>query len=359
MTDRNPASILFDTNSVELAVTASIQIPSASRGLIAAGVGSDGIVRYHNVDSTGALKVTGSLTTTPSGVQQVTGSVSLSQPAIVSGTVNLDRGNNAGTPLFITGSVGISGSVGITNQVTVTTTGSLPVTGSVAVTGSVGITNRVTVVGAAASGSAFSGNPVLVAGIDISGSARIPRIDFNGAAFVRQDEEATFVCTITGSAIGNNKAMLSIYNATGSNSIIKIREIWIQNIQAAAITGVNSIFEFHRITGHSGGSLATAAAMDTVDNLNALVSIRTNGTVTGEVATLLWRTIWSSDEWGTGTTEDEDFAHAIQATHPIYFRRDSNTKPITLYPGQGLNVKHAVNATQGSFDVFILLTQVP
>jgi len=71
------------------------------------------------------LFITGSIDALASGIQQVTGTVAISGPvtinqpvtvtgsviANVTGTVNLDRGNSGVSPLFMTGTVGISGQV--------------------------------------------------------------------------------------------------------------------------------------------------------------------------------------------------------------------------------------------------------
>jgi hypothetical protein len=134
-------------------------------------------------DNGGSLTVDGTVTVTDGGGSiTVDGAVSVDDgggsitvdgtvTALVTGTVNLDRGNDAVTPLFVTGSfaignqVTITGSVGITGPVTinqpVTVTGSViaNVTGTVNLdrgnstvnplfmTGAVGITGPVTVTG--------------------------------------------------------------------------------------------------------------------------------------------------------------------------------------------------------------------
>lgn len=110
MSNDNPASVLFDSNSVELSVTASVAIPTSASAIIVAGVGTDGIVRYPVIDSSGLLHVSMSLAA-------VTGSVRLSQTATVTGSIALTevvtvKGQYAsgsvtfGNPLFIAGSDG-------------------------------------------------------------------------------------------------------------------------------------------------------------------------------------------------------------------------------------------------------------
>lgn len=83
----NPASVLFDSNSVELSVTASASIPEGASGLLVAGVGTDGIVRYPVIDSSGLLHVSSSLPTVVSvGGQYASGSVTFGNPLFVAGS---------------------------------------------------------------------------------------------------------------------------------------------------------------------------------------------------------------------------------------------------------------------------------
>lgn len=79
----NPAVILFDQTGTAMAVTASVLLPSGTTGLIAAGVGDDGITRYLNIDANKATRITGSVAVsgiTFPGSMSVTGSVALSAP---------------------------------------------------------------------------------------------------------------------------------------------------------------------------------------------------------------------------------------------------------------------------------------
>lgn len=105
-----------------------------------APVGATEVTGTVNLDrgnsSATPLFITGSLSTTAPPVQNVTGSVAISETARVTGSVSLSqpvdltRGTVAGTPLFVSGSVGIGGPVSalVSNQVSVTVSSSLPVT---------------------------------------------------------------------------------------------------------------------------------------------------------------------------------------------------------------------------------------
>jgi len=112
----NPAVVLVDVSGSLMAVTSSLKIPVGMTGLLFAGVGSDGIVRYPQIDSTSALR--------------------------------------------ITGSAGITGSVSITSPVTVTSTGSLPVTWSAALPVNVVSGGNGAVQGFNLTGSTITANPL-------------------------------------------------------------------------------------------------------------------------------------------------------------------------------------------------------
>lgn len=255
-------------------------------------------------------------------------------------------------------------SLWVTGTVLALPTGSQVITGSVAVnnivsvTGSVGIVTPLFVQGMAASGSAKVGNPVFVAGIDSSGSIRPWLHDGDGIAVVRSREEATFFVVVTGSQIGNNKSMTSVVNSVGSGVLIRVHGVWITNVQVSAITGIASLFEFRRITGHSAGTqVSSIDSSETSDVLSSNVTVRAGATVAGESSALIWRAYWSSDDWGPGTLDVEASEHSFQNMFPL-LQFPLKIKPITLRAGEGLTVKHAANSTAGTFDIFVVFSQV-
>lgn len=372
----SPVAILFTTASGGQ----SIATIDSNLGYLLGVTGSIG------VDSpiTGSVNVTNSLFS-------VTGSVGIVALPNITGSVNVTNS------LF-----NVTGSVEITNQVRITTTGSIPVAdnggsltidspqlpaalvggrfdsnigawlgaitptvGQKAMSASIPVviasdqSGTFTVQGNAASGSTFQDNPVLIAGISSGNLVRIPALDADGTQIVRNKEESTYVAWVTGSAIGNNKSMLSILNGPSSNVILKIKEIWMTNVQTTAATGVAGIFEFRRMTSHSAGTqIGDIETMDTADNLNPNITARTNATIVGESTVLMGRKYWSTDDWGPGTLDTESNAVNMQNMVPVWVNHDNNMKPITLRAGQGLTVKHTVNSTAGTFDIMFKFTQV-
>lgn len=63
----NPTSLLVDVSGSLMAVTASLNIPSGQTGILVAGVGSDGKVRYPQINSDASLKVSGAMSASVSG----------------------------------------------------------------------------------------------------------------------------------------------------------------------------------------------------------------------------------------------------------------------------------------------------
>lgn len=172
---------------------------------------------------------------------------------------------------------------------------------------------------------------------------------------ISDEQNKTFSVLTADQTIGNNKSMLSIVNASGSAVIVKIREIKIINTQVTSVTGVISIFDIKRITGHSAGTTVTPCAYDTSDSLSGSITVRTGSTVAGETVTLK-RYKWSSDEWGSGPSDVESDDHSLQSLIPIY-RVMPYCKPITLRAEEGISIKHTTNSTAGSFTIEVVFTE--
>lgn len=188
-------------------------------------------------------------------------------------------------------------------------------------------------------------------------SSRFLRTDQSGFLIVRQDEEATFCFIAPSVQIGNAKSMLSMLN-TGSN-VVKIRRISLINVQTSSVTGVVGAFEFRRMTSHSAGAQISAIdSMDTNDVLPAGITARTGATITGESSTMMFRSTWSTDEWGPGTLDTESHDHSIAQAIPVYQRLDHNTKPITLRTNQGLTIKQVTNSAAGTFDLIVVFSVI-
>ena len=171
-------------------------------------------------------------------------------------------------------------------------------------------------------------------------------------------QKETYIVGSTEIAIGNNKSMLSLLNASGSTVVVKLRKLYLLNSQTSAVTGIISDFQLFRFTGHSGGTSLTPLTFDSNDSLNSSVTARTGGTISGEAAAALKRWEISSDEWGTGTLDQEGADHGSGLYgQPLYEHTSPFEKPITLRANEGIHLKHVVSSTAGAFDIYMIFTE--
>lgn len=167
-------------------------------------------------------------------------------------------------------------------------------------------------------------------------------------------EPQSFEAYSPATAPAANKSMISILNADATK-LVKIRAIYLTNVQTTAVTGVMLNFQLNRITGHSAGTLLTAFPYDTSLTLDADITVRTGSTVAGEGSTIR-RWIWSSDERGVGTLDREGFDYGFQEAFPI-FKQEMSTGPLVLRQNQGITLKQTISSTVGTWDINVIFTQ--
>lgn len=171
-------------------------------------------------------------------------------------------------------------------------------------------------------------------------------------------EHSTFVAVADAVALGNQKHMISLLNATGSTKIVRIRSLRMINVQTAAVTGVVTDFRFYRMTGHSGGTQITPQSYDTNDTLNANITVRTGGTIAGLFTPYMMRYVASSDEWGVGTADVESFQNSFQSFNNI-LQQQQNCKSIVVRENQGVTLRCETNTTAGTFLFELIFTEEP
>lgn len=188
--------------------------------------------------------------------------------------------------------------------------------------------------------------------------AKIAGVAVDGYALrvTNQNPLSTFNAIGTDIVTSQNKSMFSILNTSART--IRIEEIYLTNVRTTAVTGVMGVFEIRRITGHSGGStIANLSAYDTTDVLDVGVTVRTGSIVSGESASLLWRSIFSTDDHGISTLDVPSSQHIFQTMFPIFVKKTTNSKTITLNSNEGLTIKFTPNSATGLFDIFCVFTQ--
>jgi len=208
----------------------------------------------------------------------------------------------------------------------------------------------------AITGTGTSGSPTggVLTIQGVSGATPVP---VTGTLSSSATELSTFFGVAPSVSPGNNKSMFSIVNTTGSTVVIKIQEIYLVNVQTTNVSGIPISFEMRRIVSHSSGTSITTESADLSDTLNASVTLRTGATVSTESTTLLWRNIWSADDWQVGSADIESADHTSQSLIPIYSKKNQASKSITLRANQGLTLKCATNTTIGLFDIMVVFTQ--
>lgn len=177
------------------------------------------------------------------------------------------------------------------------------------------------------------------------------------AVWVREARRPSFTAYSPATAPGNNKSMLSLaFSGTGR---IVLREIFIQNVQIASVTGVALYFELHRFATHSGGTDLTANIMShrTADILPAGTTVRTGATISGDNVNFMRRWMWSSDEVVAGATKFETIAAAFANLLGSLGYGDPLIRRPSIASGEGLHVVCTTNTTIGTFDVGFVFTQ--
>lgn len=175
------------------------------------------------------------------------------------------------------------------------------------------------------------------------------------ALIVTPNTQQTFVVSAQGIATGNGKSMLSIENAGGSGKVLRVDWIKITNVTNSAVSGVNVQFDAFKITSATGGTTLTGVAYDSANSLSGGVTLRTNGTVSGEAATPLDTWFLNGDDIATGastTSSDGSLTGHVLPTYGL-----AGTQRITIRPGEGFHVKCQTNTTVSSFTVLVRFTQ--
>lgn len=167
----------------------------------------------------------------------------------------------------------------------------------------------------------------------------------------------TYTAAAIGTAFGNNKSMLGIFNGSGSGRIIRVYRVWVLNNQTAGVTGVLTTWTLRRSSAQSAGTAITPTKHDTASEaMPAQVAIATGGTVTqtSDVAFRAW--VWSNDEPAASSATSDELECLIPLNCVWDSTGDSNIEPIVLREGQGLDVRHSGSSAVGIADVFAEFT---
>ena len=107
----------------------------------------------------------------------------------------------------------------------------------------------------------------------------------------------------------------------------------------------------------SGTLVTTIETYETGDILDSGITLRTGAAVSGESLNLLWKAVFSTDEHGIASESVSTTEHVFQTMFPIFVKKTTNAKTITLKANEGFTIKFLQNSNVGSFDIFCVFTQ--
>lgn len=151
-----------------------------------------------------------------------------------------------------------------------------------------------------------------------------------------------FVCA-DAVALAANKWHLSVWN--GSSNVVKLRKLFLVNVQTTAVTGVAVRLSMFTVTAApTGGTLLTARPADSMNAaLPGTLEIRTGATATG--VSLLWPVIASCDEAGA--------TQAFPSTHLLQFgnlmMEGNEVQEYTLRQNEGIGIRQVTSTVIGSW----------
>lgn len=197
---------------------------------------------------------------------------------------------------------------------------------------------------------------LLISGLDKNNTVKTIKTLDNGVLQNKYYELATFNAIAKDIETSQNKSLFSILNQ--SNKIIRIEEIYLINVRVANITGVSGLFEIHRMTNHTSGiSINNIESYETSDILDSNITIKSDASIFGESSNILWRNIFSTDEYKTSNLDTGNMEKIFQTMFPIFYKKTNNSKTITLKNNEGLSLKFISNSSTGLFDIFCIFTQ--
>lgn len=158
-------------------------------------------------------------------------------------------------------------------------------------------------------------------------------------------------------AFAANKHFLSMLNAVGSGQVIKLRKLFLVNMQITAITGIPVQFDIKKITAITAGTAVTPTIHDSTDSaLTNFTSVAAPTAVTEGVT--IFSAITTNEEVGvvSGTTGGPaSLAWQMQQTNLI--PESDEGKEYEMNPGEGVTIKNITSSTIGSFSILAVIAR--
>lgn len=145
-------------------------------------------------------------------------------------------------------------------------------------------------------------------------------------------------------AFAANKHHLTLFNGIGSGVVLRLRKLFVTNLQTGTATGVVVRFDVKKATTASAGTTLTPQVHDSSDtSLPAQVTVRTGGIVTEGALLFPWVT--SNEEEKAGEALSKSLFQQSVSLLP----EGPEIKEYVLREGEGLTIKQITSSTVGSF----------
>jgi len=152
-------------------------------------------------------------------------------------------------------------------------------------------------------------------------------------------------------AFAQNKQHLTLFNASGSGRVLRVKKLFAYNLQTVAVTGVVVRFDVKKVTASSGGTALTMQPMDSLNAaLPAQVSARTGATVTEGPLFYPWVT-QNDEELATQPFSKAAFQQSINI-----LPEGNEIQEHVCREGEGLTVKQITSTTAGSYGWLMVFT---
>jgi hypothetical protein len=175
-----------------------------------------------------------------------------------------------------------------------------------------------------------------------------------GAAGYLTNAKDTHMAWVNNSAFAANKYHVSILNATGSGSVLRLHKLFAVNLQVAGVTGVAARFDAFKTTAHSGGTLITPQKFDTaIANLHANITVRTAPTAV-TLGNRLFGFTGTNEEVGATTQLNLGFT-ILQGTNLLF--ESDRIQELILRPGEGFAMRQITSSTVGSYGWLLVFTE--
>jgi hypothetical protein len=169
----------------------------------------------------------------------------------------------------------------------------------------------------------------------------------------------TFNANFQAVAFAASKPMAAVLNAHATE-VIKVRRIYLNNVQTVAVTGVACVLELRHYSVNPTLTTPAAAVNISFDSTNTApttltlssAASLTGGTLTG----VSKRVFWSSDEPAISSATSDELECVLPLNVIYEWQPHSDIQPITLRNGQGL-VLFNVTGAAGLVDVYVEYTK--